>query len=882
MSEWSPSSADEDKLRATGKSRAQLQAQAMADIASADSVDDTQSDVILARQIEEGEQRAIDLNIPDRPAGAVASSERIAEAPQTAMAVAMAKAGGAEAVKVSEVKSAEPSSAAIEKPTAPKRSFNPVSYIEGARKSYIKIGKELREQGVAVEEIPEEVFVPANTAMDKLYSLAEEYKQEPDATKKKDIAKQMREIKSALESTIVSGIEEKVQDLETTKEIRAHLEKPAEAAQNIPAAPTVPEVGPATPGPESEHPDPDEVPTIQIRPEDVPEYMQEALKKEGTPLEHRGRFFETMSRAKEMFGHSGEALQKYLSGRNEDLDLRAKQLGPRGEGFVTEYLKKYNALNWKKKAAVSVALMSATMAGTLMMPASLVSMVLLPTIVAGQRAIGMAGFMIARRAAIEGKIQADPRHGLANAGEFRKTLNAAGQATLYFSLLGGATTALMYGGESLFNMQGPAHTVVENAKNSWLGKIFGHETAAASAAHVEAPAQAHPAAAPAPHEAGAAAPVKAPEVAPVPVAQEIKIPEASHSTIAPEVKAPETVSSQPVAEAVTGDPTTAGISPEIKIPTIEASSRGYEGTLKDLWKSLQEKHITLPANAPDSDLKQLLNAHDQKSLDRIVHKIAIRHGFFHELTGKSVLIDAHSRLTVDPESGQIELLTFTAPSRAPITAALYPDASGASSIPSVEAIHSAGIPPVEVPAPIEPSNLPPPTTHAEVPATTEVPKPPVETIPASSEKLPIVNLAGEKSPEIPTIDLTHGQDLAAQKLAEAASTQVAAEHAQGLVNAFGIEVSNIEPHIYADKGAEHLFVFGGSPIERAKAILNYLTANPDKTVYGADNNGNYRIPWGLVEGKLVPGAPAQTSGFLGFLKSFMEAAKPDEFEKIIQ
>lgn len=91
-----------------------------------------------------------------------------------------------------------------------------------------------------------------------------------------------------------------------------------------------------------------------------------------------------------------------------------------------------------------------------------------------------------------------------------------------------------------------------------------------------------------------------------------------------------------------------------------------------------------------------------------------------------------------------------------------------------------------------------------------------------------------------------------------------------------------EPHIYADSGGEHLFAYGGSITEKMDTILKYLTENPGKVVYSADDNGAHRIPWYLAEGKAVPGEPIRTSGFLGFGSSFMEAPNPEEFVKVIK
>lgn len=105
---------------------------------------------------------------------------------------------------------------------------------------------------------------------------------------------------------------------------------------------------------------------------------------------------------------------------------------------------------------------------------------------------------------------------------------------------------------------------------------------------------------------------------------------------------------------------------------------------------------------------------------------------------------------------------------------------------------------------------------------------------------------------------------------------------QETIDQFNIDsVSPIEPHIYADSG-EHLFAYGGSPLEKMDTIFKFLSDNPGKIVYSTDDHGAYRIPLHLVEGKVVPGDPMRTSGFFGFGSSFMDAPKPEEFAKLIK
>jgi len=103
-----------------------------------------------------------------------------------------------------------------------------------------------------------------------------------------------------------------------------------------------------------------------------------------------------------------------------------------------------------------------------------------------------------------------------------------------------------------------------------------------------------------------------------------------------------------------------------------------------------------------------------------------------------------------------------------------------------------------------------------------------------------------------------------------------------VTNPSGLHIEIYEPHIYADAGAKHLFVYGGSPTEKINAIVKYLTENPHKVVFNADDNGATRIPWSLVDGKVIPGAPIRTGGFLGWFSSFMKAPGPEDFKQVIK
>lgn len=82
----------------------------------------------------------------------------------------------------------------------------------------------------------------------------------------------------------------------------------------------------------------------------------------------------------------------------------------------------------------------------------------------------------------------------------------------------------------------------------------------------------------------------------------------------------------------------------IEVPTIGASTHGYEGMLKDLWHQMQGH----PANAPEgSDLDMLLKA-DAHSLDKVVSDLAAKHEFLHA-NGDSVIINTDAHMTVDAQ-----------------------------------------------------------------------------------------------------------------------------------------------------------------------------------------------------------------------------------------
>lgn len=292
----------------------------------------------------------------------------------------------------------------------------------------------------------------------------------------------------------------------------------------------------------------------------------------------------------------------------------------------------------------------------------------------------------------------------------------------------------------------------------------------------------------------------------------------------PEAPAPDAV---PIADAESAPPIPETVAPAPVVPevSIEASSgHGYEYMMKRLWEELPED---LDANKfPEgSDIRRLLEA-DASSIDRVVHQIAAdpSHGFYNA-DGTSVRIELGSQMTVNAD-GNIQLDDIVkAPEDAPTTSAYHPEGPSVSEVPPLSAEETIAVP--------DDSFL--------------------------RDNEGNVVYDGEGNPvHTGTYETPLG------------------------TNEFGLTIPADEPHIYADAGDAHLFVYGGSPAEQAETIQTYLAAHPNGIIYGTDDTGTYRIPFHLLEGKVTAGLPVRTSGFLGFFSSWMKAPGPDEFAKIIK
>ncbi len=548
----------------------------------------------------------------------------------------------------------------------------------------------------------------------------------------------------------------------------------------------------------------------------------------------RGLVGKVVEGTKEKIGMSerGERLKNYLAERSKELSTKAKEYGADPEKLVRDIGEKYSKLSLTKKFLFGFGLgAGATIFSGVSTPLTLL-------FVGGlgiQRTAGMASaYLTAEKLLLKTK----EHFGRSKESDRVDKAMAAFLAVAYTTAATAAIgEAIHYASESSYG----------EAVHEWLRHHYPFgEAAVPAAAEVRQEVVQPQSAAPAPAAPEVpAAPVSAPEAAVTPLAE---VPQPAAAAAAGEAVAPA------AAEAP---------APAFEIPDVSVEAtpgKGYEYMMKRLWEdprmaNLKAEDYFKPGVPPEqqSDIYKLLTA-DATKIDTVVHQIAAdpEHGFFNP-DGTSVRIDPSAHLSIDTD-GQLHL---------------------------ADAMHPEGV----VNAAESMRVMPP--LHPEAPAVSgaEAPLPSEEIV----------------SPEpIQPVDLTHAQDAAAvgQPTHEGSilhdSQGQAVIDSQGSpihtgtleaspdTNIFGLKVPLTEPHIYTDLGAVHTFVYGGSPVERAKSILEYLTQNPNKVVFAADDSGKYRIPWHLVEGKVTPGAPVQTSGFFGFFSSFMKAPEPDEFEKLIK
>ncbi|MDP1689806.1 MAG: hypothetical protein Q8L52_01205 [bacterium] len=541
--------------------------------------------------------------------------------------------------------------------------------------------------------------------------------------------------------------------------------------------------------------------------------------------------------AKERLGgvsERGRQLAGYLAERGKALDAQGAELSEKYFGKLGE---SYNKLpTWQKIAlggslAMGLGFTSSWIAG------------IYGTALVATRFAAMAGSFKSNEEKLQAVHEGKSKGGWIDSrlnkwlgqrgGTEREIKNVAMAKALVVSL--GMTAALGYGAKLLSD-----YNVAERF-GSWIGEHVYNWT------HADAGAQA----------VGASAS----EVIPAPGGSSPSVQAAGAQRLA-ELHKPDITHLMPDHSAAAAGEAAAA-TPAFEAPVVGASARGYEGMLQDLMKQLPD---TRPEGLnPKSDLARLFDA---KADPGEIHRLAIDHDFF---KGGSVRIDPSAQMTII--NGELKF-----------TDALHPEG----------VINAASDMRITAEAPAEDlaqqrqevldrlmsqanAELAAPSVAPEVVA--ERAAAPEALVPPFVAEHPFVSPTGEE-PASTDIELGQPEGQPAYDL-----TQEQALHEQEIgLNKFNLSIPIAEPHIYADTGAAHLFVYGGSPAERTSAILKHLTENPTKIIFSADDSGKYRISWHLVEGKVVHGAPMHTSGLFGsgLFSSFMKPPEPDDLEKLIK
>lgn len=380
---------------------------------------------------------------------------------------------------------------------------------------------------------------------------------------------------------------------------------------------------------------------------------------------------------------------------------------------------------------------------------------------------------------------------------------------------------------------------------------------------------------PAPEVAAPTAVAEAPNPAPPAAPPEAVAAAVEVKPAAPEVAVPAAAAETPApAGAVSG-------------AVVEAKAgQGSEWMMKQLVGQLQKEGISASQYPEGSDMHKLLSA-DEKSINTVIHRLATEGGLFKKDTGESILIKLGDKLSFK-EDGSLSFINakgeeFTAATRtftAPYTPEI-PPASGPveelgllterplqASAPSEYAFDATGAkPPEQTPSGKGPFQMSPALEPFTAPPESPAAPPPEQ------PKQPSLTWQSQVEGEEKSVTVT---DSSGNPLRSGFS-----EQAPG-TNAFGIEVSETAPHLYANSKNE-LLIYGGSPQARANTLLEYLKQNPGKVVYGSDANGAYRIPYTLgPDGKLTAGYPSRTGGLLGFFSNWMKPPNPDEFKTRIK
>lgn len=175
---------------------------------------------------------------------------------------------------------------------------------------------------------------------------------------------------------------------------------------------------------------------------------------ENTPGEWREKLKNLIAGAKEQLigGESreqprAERLRAHLNERSQNLQERAKGLGPKAVETVGSVIERYNKLNWKTKLAVTGTLMLGVSSTAVAIP--LVSGALTVALY-GQRLVGAVGLGMNKRKKLDAKIAANPEHWMAGKSELAKNTYAGALAAVYMA----GTAFAVYEGVELLRSLG--------------------------------------------------------------------------------------------------------------------------------------------------------------------------------------------------------------------------------------------------------------------------------------------------------------------------------------------------------------------------------------------------------------------------------------------
>ena len=295
----------------------------------------------------------------------------------------------------------------------------------------------------------------------------------------------------------------------------------------------------------------------------------------------------------------------------------------------------------------------------------------------------------------------------------------------------------------------------------------------------------------------------------------------SHAVFDPHARAPAaeagTQAPQPAAAAAAGVHGSEASAAKVEMPSVGASSHGYEGMLKNLSKELHKHNLTLPPNADSkSDLYKLFHAKPGE-LDKVVHQIALKHHAFQG--GTSVSIDPSAHMTIDAH-GQVHL-----------GGAAHHDATDVSSWAHKAPAHHHQSPAAHhaAEAPKEAHRvtvLPPPEHHATVSHL-----PPLESHVAQQPAAELPHAAHAQSPEAPRDGdwgaFGVGRHYSVMPSEPAAHTAPAthhaaapASHAASVETHTSVPVNLKEPHVYLDSKG-HFYALGGKGAQIDKLAQDY-------------------------------------------------------------